>query len=356
MPVPVERLEPRTLLCGYHTGDDTGAAPAPATDPFAATVALPATRAAGPGSWASGPQIPTAVGEAAAGVIGGKLYVVSQATRATQRYDFATRQWSTVAQRPIHGDHHAAEVLNGKLYLIGGLTEYRGLTEPAGRVQVYNPATNSWSFAADLPWKGGSVSTVVIGGRIYAAGGIVNSKPGQHAGTGSTTQAARYDPATNKWSPLPNMPRAANHAAAGTGGAKMFVFGGRGGTNTLGNGFATTQVFDPAANKWTSSDTSASVKALPVGRGGTGKAVYHNGEYFVFGGETVNGPGATSQKVYNRVDIYNATTKTWRLGKPIPTAVHGTYATAFGGKIYLPGGGTFAGFSQSRLFQAYTPA
>lgn len=354
----VEWLEQRQLLCGVHpggSGPDLSAASATNAVVAALNVGPTATTRSTANTWSSGPQLPAGVGEAAAGVIGNNLYVVSQAVRSTFRYNFNTRTWSTVAQRPIHGDHHAAEVLNGKLYLIGGLTEFRGLTEPAGRVQVYDPATNRWSFAADLPWKGGSVSTAVIGGRIYAAGGIVNSKPGQHAGTGSTTQVARYDPATNRWTMLASMPRAANHTAAGTDGTRLFVFGGRGGINDLGNGFATVQRYEPATNRWISSDSSPFLRPLPIGRGGMGKAVFRNGEFFVFGGETLNGPGATSQRVYNRVDIFRPSTGTWRLGRAIPTAVHGTYPTLYSGKIYLPGGGTFAGFSQSRLFQIYAP-
>lgn len=364
----IESLESRQFLCADHglaattAGYSVPAAMTAAVGPTstatttASTAPTVNTRAAG-GSWTTGPSSPIAIGEAAAGVINNKLYVVTQANTRTLRYDLVTKVWSSTAvpARPVHGDHHSAEVVNGKLYLIGGLTEYRGLTEPAGKVQIYNPATNTWSLGAAMPWKGGSVSTAVVNGKIYAAGGIIDSKPGAHAGTGSTTQVARYDPATNKWTMLAPMPVGVNHAAATTNGSRIFIFGGRTGANVLGNGINTAQRYDIATNTWISSNTSTLIKPLPLTRGGMGKAVFHNGEVYVFGGETLNGSGATSQRVYRRVDIYKPATNTWRIGTPIPTAVHGTFPVLWSGKIYLPGGGTFAGFSQSKILQIYTP-
>ena len=44
---------------------------------------------------------------------------------------------------------------------------------------------------------------------------------------------------------------------------------------------------------------------LPFGRGGTGRAVFYQGELYVFGGETLNGAGAVAGNVYNRVDVYD---------------------------------------------------
>lgn len=45
--------------------------------------------------------------------------------------------------------------------------------------------------------------------------------------------------------------------------------------------------------------------ALPQARGGMGKAVFLDGEFWVFGGETLNGAGANPRGTYDRVDIYD---------------------------------------------------
>jgi N-acetylneuraminic acid mutarotase len=86
-----------------------------------------------------------------------------------------------------------------------------------------------------------------------------------------------------------------------------------------------------------------------------GRATYFNGEFYVMGGETDNGAGATNLKVYNRVDIYNPITNNWRMGTLMPTARHGIFPLLISGRIYVAGGGGNAGFSTSPLLEIYTP-
>jgi N-acetylneuraminic acid mutarotase len=234
-------------------------------------------------------------------------------------------------------------VYNGKLYLIGGLGN-----SSEGKVQIYNPATNSWSAGANMPFAAGSCATALIGGKIYAAGGILSNNT-------TTSQAAVYNPATNAWASIASMPQGRNHAAANTDGAKLYVFGGRDGGNVVANGFNTVQSYDPATNTWQSSANAPSTLApLPQARGGMGKAVYYKGEFYVIGGETLNGAGATAQKVYNRVDIYNPLTNTWRLGPAMPTARHGIFPLLSGGQILVAGGGIVSGYSQSTVVEVLT--
>ena len=64
--------------------------------------------------------------------------------------------------------------------------------------------------------------------------------------------------------------------------------------------------YDPATGAWTASGAGSSAPLpLPQARGGMGKAVFDGGEFWVFGGETLDGPGATGKGVYDRVDIYD---------------------------------------------------
>jgi N-acetylneuraminic acid mutarotase len=192
--------------------------------------------------------------------------------------------WTSVAPRPFPGHHHGAEVLNGKLYLIGGLGS------GAGKLQIYDPIANSWALGPDMPFAAGSASTAVISGQIYVAGGIV--------GSSTVTSTAKYAPATNAWTMLAPMPQGRNHAAAATDGIRLFVFGGRGpgsgDSNVVANGFNTLQIYNPATDTWISSATPGSALApLPQARGGMGKAVWRQGEFYVLGGETSTGAGIT---------------------------------------------------------------
>jgi N-acetylneuraminic acid mutarotase len=145
-----------------------------------------------------------------------------------------------------------------------------------------------------------------------------------------------------------------NHTGSGTDGTNFYLFGGRAVGNAPDNGYDTVQIYDPASNTWaSSSDPGSTLAPLPQARGAMGKAVYSNGEFFVMGGETVNGSGATANHVYNRVDIYSVASNTWRLGTPMPTARHGIYPALRGNRVYLAGGGVAAGVSYSSLLEIY---
>jgi N-acetylneuraminic acid mutarotase len=199
------------------------------------------------------------------------------------------------------------------------------------------------------------MSTALIGGKVYVAGGIIGSTDSNPNGTGTTAQAARYDPATNTWSSLPNMPRGVNHTASSTDGSKFYIFGGRDGINDTTNGYNTVQVYDPATNTWRSSDVAGSGLApLPQARGGMGKAVFYNGEFYILGGETRTGAGANAYHTYDRVDIYNPLANTWRRGPAMPTARHGIFPLLQAGPIYVAGGGPRSmqvGYNESNILE-----
>lgn len=297
-----------------------------------------------PGFYEFGALGPEDIGEVAMGQIGGLIFLVGEGTSSTLRFNTNTGGWpGAVAPRPFQGHHHSAEVYGDKLYVIGGLG---GGSE--GKVQIYDPALDLWTTGANMPWAGGSVNTALIDGKIYTAGGIV----------GSTTvdNCAVYDIALDTWTPLAPMPtgEGRNHAAAGTDGERLWIFGGRGlgsgACNCVANGFDTIHVYDPATDTWESSlDPASPLAEMPVGRGGTGRAVFHQGEFYVMGGETIDGPGAEPGNVYARVDVYDPEHNTWRRDADLPTPRHGIFPIEFQGLIYALGGGTNAGNSQSRV-------
>jgi N-acetylneuraminic acid mutarotase len=296
------------------------------------------------GGWESGPPMPAAMSEVAGGVIGRSLYLVGEYDNRTWAYDLGSRQWTVRATRPLVGNHHAAEVVGGRLYLFGGLGG-----GSSGKVQIYDSGTDTWSLGADMPFAAGSSSSAVIGGKVYVAGGIV--------GNATTAATAAYDPAANSWTSKTAMPEGRNHTASGTDGTKLYVFGGRGpgsgDGNAVANGFAELQVYDPATDRWaTSDDAGSDLLPLPQARGGMGKAVYAAGELYVMGGETSTGAGATADKVYKRVDVYDVAAGTWRQGSPMPTGRHGIFPLGAVGRAFVAGGGTRSGgLSQTSVLE-----
>jgi N-acetylneuraminic acid mutarotase len=289
------------------------------------------------GSWNRRADLLEANSEMAVALLDGKVFVLGgyPASRVTvptvQVYDPATDSWTLTAPLPVAVNHPMPAAVNGKLYLIGGQTDAN--TAYVDNVQEYDPATRSWRQLARMPTQRGAGAAVVIEGKIYVAGG----RPPRGA------DFAVYDPAQDQWTQLPNLPTQRNHLAAAAIGGKMYVVGGR-----FEGGFQSAQsdaveIYDPQTNAWTNG------AAMPKPRGGL-NAVAAHGCLHVFGGEFGAG-------VHPDHDLYNPITNTWTSLDRMPTPVHGVTGAVFvDGLIYLPGGGiSQGGSSGSRVHQVYRP-
>ncbi|MFH0878989.1 MAG: malectin domain-containing carbohydrate-binding protein [Lentisphaerota bacterium] len=297
---------------------------------------------AGSGEWTAGTAMPTTLAEVSAAFIHGLIYVVGDGQPATMAYDPFTQTWiNGLAARPYVGSHHACEVIDGKWYLFGGLDAGEN------KVQIYNPTNDTWTLGANIPWPCGSGASALIGGKVYLAGGI--------AGSTTVNSNAVYHPASNTWTLLAPMPAGRNHTASGTDGEKFYIFGGRAGGNTVTEGFDDVMIYDPTNNSWSASfDPGSTIPPLPQKRGGMGKAAYFNREFYVMGGETIPGPhGQVVGDVYNRVDVYHPSTKSWRLESPLPTPRHGLFPVVGNDMIYVPGGGETAGYNPSQAMDIF---
>jgi glucose/arabinose dehydrogenase/N-acetylneuraminic acid mutarotase len=291
---------------------------------------LPSVRGEARGRWSAGADLPDALGEVSTAVLDGRLFVVGEGSSKTYALDLATGVWDdTLATRPYAGSHHATQVVGDRIFLFGGLGA--GL----GKVQIYDPASDSWALGADMPWSGGSCSSALIDGLVYVCGGIV--------GSSTVANLASYDPVLDQWdASLPPMPTGVNHAASATDGRYLFVFGGRQGGNTPQPGFDNVQRFDPLTLQWLDSDQPLSgLTPMPLPRGGTGRAVFHSGRFWVMGGETSGGT------VFEDVQTYDPVEDRWALDAPLPTARHGIDPVRDGDRIWVVGGGIVAGFSAS---------
>jgi N-acetylneuraminic acid mutarotase len=71
----------------------------------------------------------------------------------------------------------STSVLNGKVYAIGGFSKgvsgYPGLTT----VDVYDPTTDTWTTAPDMPTGRWGAYTGVVDGKIYVFGGLAGWPP-----------------------------------------------------------------------------------------------------------------------------------------------------------------------------------
>ena len=106
----------------------------------------------------------------------GRIYVMcgysnsSTALTVNECYDIAANTWTTVAPSPRATCAYQIGVWRDSLiYLIGGTTPWLGA--PEVRVSLYDPFTNTWTSATDLPEHCDMGSSVIISDTIYIVGG-----------------------------------------------------------------------------------------------------------------------------------------------------------------------------------------
>jgi N-acetylneuraminic acid mutarotase len=92
-----------------------------------------------------------------------------------------------------------------------------------------------------MPTRASGGGSAVIDGKIYVAGG---RPPG-----GSAFEV--YDPATDKWEKLPDMPTQRNHLAMVAMNGKIIVAGGRTGPGAMAERVDVVEIYDPATRRWT---------------------------------------------------------------------------------------------------------
>ncbi len=175
-------------------------------------------------AWSVGASMPQESSDGVAGVIGGKLYVLTGLdnlvdgcpdcgrpikTRQLYRYNPVTDKWVARKQAPRFHVAGAAGVIDGKFYVVGGLDEGPSGTVESRRLDIYDPATNRWSTGAPMPVAASDLEGAVLGRKLYVL-------------HGASGKVFAYDPAKNRWTTKASLPTPRPRLAA----AKLMV-GGR---------------------------------------------------------------------------------------------------------------------------------
>lgn len=287
-------------------------------------VLAPPAAAAPPGRWESKPPAPAPRQEAAFAELDGKLHLAGgfeyggADSLRHDVYDLATETWSVATPLPEPAHHLVAAGVNGKLYVLGGLQTLQFVV--TGRVWEYDPATLLWTQKAALPAgrERGAGAVAVHGGKLIYAGGL---SPGGDA----TAMVDRYDPATDTWSPLPDMPTPRDHLGLAAIGDTLYAVGGR--QAAFETEVATTEALDLRTGTW-----RTGLARIPTLRAGFATAAV-DGEVVTVGGESGAG-------VHDEVEAYDPAFDTWRTLAPSPIPRHGVQGVGLGGGIWLAGGGT----------------
>ncbi len=247
----------------------------------------------------------------------GMFYLAGGRSKVQEAYDPRTDSWHTVAALPAALDHIQAVNLNGLVYYLGGLA---GWPSPAvGTVYAYDPGSDVFSERSPMPTgrERGAGGVAVYHGKIYYAGGL-------HDGV-AVPWFDEYDPVTDTWKRLPDLPEARDHFQGVVVGDRFYAIGGR---NTSIN--ATTTVND--AFDMTTASWVTGLAPLPTPRGGFAATNLGN-KVLIIGGE---GSGRT----YATVEAYDPSTDRWTTLSSMPTARHGIEAAVCNGGVYIADGGS----------------
>jgi N-acetylneuraminic acid mutarotase len=230
-------------------------------------------------------------------------------------YDPATNAFALVAPMPGPRAGHAAATLpDGRVLVVGGTTVINDLigavTNSLNTASLYNPTTNTWAAAAAIGGRRIFPSLTKLNtGRMLVAGGIdVTVLFGIPIALASTNRAQLYNPATNAWANAANMPfgRAYHHDNQVVLGDGRVLLSGGVLVPDLTNAqnaaaIANADLYNPTTNTWTTTTMS-------VARTGQSATLLANGLVAVTGG--ASGPLATPTAL-DLVSTFDPTSNTW---------------------------------------------
>ena len=237
------------------------------------------------------------------------------------------RSWIRKADLPTERWFLTTIVIDGKIYAIGGIGGRSEGLEGSARVEMYDPATNSWTKKADMLTGRGGLGAAVVGGKIYAFGGA----PDTTLPPVATVEV--YDPAANTWIRTADMPEARDGVTTGQVNGKIYLIGGAEYNPVTFERISlpTVEEYDPVAGTWRKKTD------MPTARYALSSCVI-NGKVYTLGGLILSFAMATPAMATSAVEEYDQATDTWMKRANMPEAKWCTAAVAVDGKIYVFGG------------------
>jgi N-acetylneuraminic acid mutarotase len=284
--------------------------------------------------WRTLASMPTPRAEVASAVIDGKIYIVGGFTENGQNSDIVevyanNNTWTAIEPMPERLDHAMAAAANRKLYVLGGWRIFGQQASDA--MYAYDPATQRWQSMPNMPLPRAAGAAVNIGDTILVVGGV---GPEPEVGLA-------YNTVTGEWRRTAPMSAPREHLAAAVAGEKVYAIGGR--WSDRGN-LATLEAYDPATDSW------MELAPMPTARGGLAAATL-DGKIHVVGGESF-GEGS---RTFDEHEVFDPETNTWSAEVPLPTSRHGLGAVSGGNALVVIAGGEIPGLSVSGIVEMFVP-
>ena len=290
---------------------------------------------------------PTARHENAFTELDGKFYLIGgRGMKPVDVYDPATQTWSTGAYPPLEMHHFQAVPYQGKIYVMGAFTGGYPDETPISHVYTYDPTSDLWEQGAEIPEarRRGAAGVVVHNDRFYIVCGIRNGHLGDYK-----NWLDEYDPATGTWTELPDAPHTRDHFQAAVADGKIYVAGGRNSSAATEQTFELTvaeaDVYDLDAQRWETLSNP-----LPTERAGSTTVVLDN-HVVVIGGES-----DAMEAAHHQVEALDIATGQWQSWPHLQQGRHGTQAALHDGAIYIAAGsGNRGGGPELTSLERYHP-
>ena len=239
--------------------------------------------------------------------------------------------WTAVADAPLARFEGQSAVVGGKLYVFGGYTD--GSVMPKSfEADVYDPASDTWERLPDMPRPITHAGTTPHGTNIYLAGGVVGSEdPEQLEKTSASTGVWRFDTRTHEWSPMPPLPEPRGAGALVVLDDTLHFFGGTGLDRQQ-------EVGDHWALSLDGGSAWRPLAPLPNARNHLAGLVV-GGVIYAVGGQ--HGRNETLE-TQNSVHAYDPNADSWYEVAPLPTGLGHISNSTFvlGDRIVIVGGET----------------
>lgn len=294
----------------------------------------PAPNLASP--WTPGPPLAKLRDEPRAVAIGSRIYLVGgtlaveeiapdhyllDPSRELTRFDPREGRYEQLTPLPRGLNHIGLTTYRGDVYVAGGYGRYTHAKTSRAFFR-YDPSTDRWSQLPDMPAPRAAGAVGVIGHRLIWAGGAEDSV--------ASSDVFAYDFRTRRWSRLPSMQTRREHVGEAVLGDKLYVLGGRAPQTTAVD---TAERFDPRTGRW------ETLPPMPVPSGGL--AAISLGDAVV----AVSGGNDEAETVTGAVQEFDPAKDEWRLLPALRTARHGHGAAVADDEVWVFGGSQCAYFN-----------
>lgn len=275
--------------------------------------------------WSRLTDLPVATQSHGVAIIGTKIYIFggftsTGVTKKCYEYDIPTGIWTEKASLNTARYVLGSGAVNGKAYAVGGYTGSAYLKT----VEEYDPVANTWTLVSSMGTARANCGTAVSGNKLYAVGGY-------DGGPSYLSSAEVYDPSTDIWTPITSLPapaRSGLHGACTVNPAtgKLYVTGGN---STPGNALQDVEEYDPSTNTWTS------LSDLPTPGRHDAICIVQSNYLFVIGGQGASIPPAS---ILADIDFMKLPSGSWQSAQDFEEGLYVAGAVSYQGGIYIPGG------------------